>query len=71
MIKNPKIKKNKYYSLLEEESSQIIFSTISYSLMFVKPIPPKKSIQRNNTNIRCQLLTKVDDNILEQSETIL
>ena len=68
MIKNSKIKK-KYYSLLEEESSQIIFSTISYSLMFVKP--PKKSTQRNNANIRCQLLTKVDDNILEQSETKL
>ena len=35
----------KYYSLLEEESSHIIFSTISYSLMFVKPVPPKKSTQ--------------------------
>ena len=35
----------KYYSLLEEVSSHIIFSTISYSLMFVKPIPPKKSTQ--------------------------
>ena len=35
----------KYCYLLEEESSQINFSTISYSLMFVKPIAPKKSTQ--------------------------
>ena len=45
-MKNPKIKKKyKYYSLLEEESSQIIVSTISYSQMSVKPIPTIASTQ--------------------------
>ena len=67
-MKNPKIKKiYKYYSLLEEESSQIIVSTISYSQMSVKPIPTIASTQswhQEFNGFHFQIFFLKDDKVL-------